>query len=119
MQAMLVMKDTGALLRFVQRPNAIDLAEGEAALRIKGRYSELVSLLKDKNRHAAALEILKKVSQRVEDLPVPPQGPPFHSPSDCILFLPPASQTVPPSALSGKISIPCLHGMHVFDEFCL
>ncbi len=37
LQAMLELKDTGALLSFVQRPNRIDLREAETALRSKGR----------------------------------------------------------------------------------
>ena len=36
-QAMLELKDTGALLSFVKRPNRIDLREAETALRGKGR----------------------------------------------------------------------------------
>ena len=34
---MLELKDTGALLSFVKRPNRIDLREAETALRSKGR----------------------------------------------------------------------------------
>ena len=71
---MLATSDTGALLRFVQRPNAIHLSAGESALQAQGRYSELVALLQAKGQHSAALDILKKVSQKTEDLPVSPQG---------------------------------------------
>ena len=71
---MLATSDTGALLRFVQRPNSVDLAEGESALQAQGRYSELVALLQAKGHHSSALDLLKKVSQRAEDLPVAPQG---------------------------------------------
>lgn len=74
LQAMLATSDTGALLRFVQRPNSIDLAAGEESLQAKGRYSEMVALLQAKGKHAAALDILKRVSQKAEDLPVAPQG---------------------------------------------
>ena len=71
---MLATSDTGALLRFVQRPNSVDLAAGEESLQARGRYSELVALLQAKGRHSAALDILKKVSQKTGDLPTPPQG---------------------------------------------
>lgn len=74
---MLATSDTGALLLFVQRPNYVDLPEGEAALQAKGRYSELVSLLQAKGHDSSALELLKRVSQRAEDLPIPPQGEPL------------------------------------------
>ena len=36
LQVMLAIDDTGALLRFVQRPNNVDLAEGERAYRRRG-----------------------------------------------------------------------------------
>jgi hypothetical protein len=71
---MLEMHDTGALLRFVQRPNHVDLEEGEAALRSKGRYSELVALYGRRSQHEAALDLLYKLSQCPKELPVPPQG---------------------------------------------
>ena len=71
---MLATRDTGALLRFVQRPNSVDLAAGSASLQEKGRYSELVALLQAKGQHSAALDLLKKVSQKTEDLAVAPQG---------------------------------------------
>ena len=74
MQAMLAMTDTGALLRFVQRPNSVDLATGKAALEAAGRYSELVALLTQRNRRDLALELLQQLSQQPQDLPVLPQG---------------------------------------------
>ena len=70
---MLATSDSGALLRFVQGPNIADLKEGEAALKARGRYAELVALYKARDEHAAALNILKAVSQR-QELPVAPQG---------------------------------------------
>ncbi len=62
-QAMLAMDDTGALLRFVQRPNAASLAEGRAALQAAGRYSELVALYQRRGPHQAALGLLRALSQ--------------------------------------------------------
>lgn len=62
-QAMLAMSDTGALLRFVQRPNAASLAEGRAALQAAGRYSELVELYQRRGQHQAALSLLRALSQ--------------------------------------------------------
>ena len=62
MQAMLEMDDTGALLRFVQRPNQVSLAEGEAALRAVGRYSELVALYQNRGRYEAALDLLRSLA---------------------------------------------------------
>ncbi|KAL4436979.1 hypothetical protein ABPG75_004118 [Micractinium tetrahymenae] len=72
--ALLALPDSGALLRFVQRPNCVDLEAGEAALRSLGRYSELVALYQTKGRHAAALELLHALSQGPEQLPAAPQG---------------------------------------------
>ncbi|KAL4430543.1 hypothetical protein ABPG77_005783 [Micractinium sp. CCAP 211/92] len=72
--ALLALPDSGALLRFVERPNCVDLEAGEAALRSAGRYSELVALYQTKGRHAAALELLHTLSQSPERLPAPPQG---------------------------------------------
>jgi hypothetical protein len=60
---MLAMDDTGALLRFVQRPNAASLAEGRAALQAAGRYSELVALYQRRGQHQAALGLLRALSQ--------------------------------------------------------
>lgn len=57
------MSDTGALLRFVQRPNAASLAEGRAALQAAGRYSELVALYQPRGQHQAALSLLRTLSQ--------------------------------------------------------
>ena len=62
-QAMLAMSDTGALLRFVQRPNAASLEEGRAALQAAGRYSELVALYQPRRQHQAALALLRTLSQ--------------------------------------------------------
>ena len=59
---MLAISDTGALLRFVQRPNRASLAEGEGALRAAGRYSELVALLQARGRHLAALDLLRMLA---------------------------------------------------------
>ena len=61
-QAMLAMDDTGALLRFVQRPNRASLPEGEAALKAAGRYSELVALYQARGRHQQALELLRTLA---------------------------------------------------------
>ena len=68
------MTDTGALLRFVQRSNSVDLATGKSALEAAGRYSELVALLTQRNRRDLALELLQQLSQQPQDLPVSPQG---------------------------------------------
>ena len=62
LQAMLAMEDTGALLRFVQRPNRVALSEGEAALRAAGRYSELVALYQERSQFEAALDLLRTLS---------------------------------------------------------
>ena len=56
------MEDTGALLRFVQRPNRVALSEGEAALRAAGRYSELVALYQERGQFEAALGLLRTLS---------------------------------------------------------
>lgn len=73
-QAMLAMEDTGALLRFVQRSNDVDLREGESALRALGRYSELVALYQQRDQHEAALNLLHTLTLSPKDLPTPPQG---------------------------------------------
>lgn len=62
LQAMLEMDDTGALLRFVQRPNQVSLAEGEEALRAVGRYLELVALYQSRGRYEAALDLLRSLA---------------------------------------------------------
>lgn len=62
-QAMLLMNDTGALLRFIQRPNSVDLATGQAALQARGRYSELVALLAARRQPEDALDLLRQLSQ--------------------------------------------------------
>ncbi len=56
------MDDTGALLRFVQRPNKVSLGEGEAALKAAGRYSELVALYQERGQYEAALDLLRTLS---------------------------------------------------------
>ena len=71
---MLAMDDTGALLRFVQRPNDIDLREGEAALKARGRYSELVALYQHRGQHEAALDLLHTLTSSPQALPIPPSG---------------------------------------------
>lgn len=65
---------SGSLLRFVQRPNCVEMGAGEAALRAQGRYSELVSLYQSKGRHSAALSLLQTLSQAPQQLPAPPKG---------------------------------------------
>lgn len=42
--AMLVLPDSGALLRFVQQPNFVDLESGRQLLAAAGRYAELAAL---------------------------------------------------------------------------
>lgn len=73
------MSDSGALLRFVQRPNRVDLREGEAALIAKGRYSELVALYQRRNCHEQALDLLHTLSQAPHQLAVLPKGNLTHS----------------------------------------
>ena len=73
-QAMLAMDDTGALLRFVQRPNEVDLKEGEAALGARGRYSELVALYQQRGQHEAALDLLHTLTMSPHHLHIPPSG---------------------------------------------
>ncbi len=58
LQTMLAMEDTGALLRFVQRPNRVALSEGEAALRAAGRYSELVALYQERDQSEGSIFVL-------------------------------------------------------------
>ena len=74
MQAMLLMDDTGSLLRFVQRPNSVDLAEGCHILRSAGRYSELVALLQQHAQYDQALDLLRNLSRDPSKLEVPPRG---------------------------------------------
>ncbi|KAK9866881.1 hypothetical protein WJX84_002836 [Apatococcus fuscideae] len=73
-KAMLLMDDTGSLLRFVQRPNSVDLAEGCHILRSAGRYSELVALLQQHAQYDQALDLLRNLSQDPSRLEVPPRG---------------------------------------------
>ena len=82
---MLAMEDTGALLRFVQRSNDVDLREGELTLRTQGRYSELVALYQQRGQHEAALNLLHTLTLSPQDLPTPPSGnPPLQS---CTILL--------------------------------
>ncbi|KAL0024599.1 hypothetical protein WJX77_001647 [Trebouxia sp. C0004] len=74
LKVMLAMDDTGALLRFVQRPNDVDLREGEVALRARGRYSELVALYQQRGQHEAALDLLHTLTLSPQDLNIRPQG---------------------------------------------
>ncbi len=74
LQVMLAMDDTGALLRFVQRSNDVDLREGEVALRARGRYSELVALYQQRGQHEAALDLLHTLTLSPQALNIRPQG---------------------------------------------
>ena len=74
LQAFLTQADNGALLQFVQRPNAIDLESGVAALSASGRFAELVELYKAHGKHLEALDVLERLAKRPQELPVPPQG---------------------------------------------
>lgn len=74
LRVLLALPDSGALLRFVSRPNCVDGAVGEAALRGVGRYSELVALHQSRGQHAAALGLLRTLSQAPGELPTPPRG---------------------------------------------
>ena len=87
---MLAMDDTGALLRFVQRSNDTDLREGEAALRARGRYSELVALYQHRGQHEAALDLLHTLTSSPQDLPIPPSGMPPPPPPKGVTPLPPS-----------------------------
>ncbi|GLC77792.1 hypothetical protein PLESTB_000955600 [Pleodorina starrii] len=71
---MVVMPDTGALLRFVQLPNYVDLQEGEKALAESGMYAELAALYKCNGCHDKGLELLRKLSQEPGSLTQPPRG---------------------------------------------
>ena len=51
-----------ALLRFVRRTNRVALREGEAALRVTGRYSVLVALYQERGQFSAALDLLRTLS---------------------------------------------------------
>ncbi|PNH02814.1 Vam6/Vps39-like protein, partial [Tetrabaena socialis] len=71
---MVVMPDTGGLLRFVQLPNYVDLREGEQALAESGMYAELAALYKYNGCHDEGLELLHKLSQDPAALPRPARG---------------------------------------------
>ena len=62
------------LFCFVQRSNDVDPREGEAALRARGRYSELVALYQQRGQHEAALDLLHTLTMTPQDLKIPPQG---------------------------------------------
>ena len=47
---MVLMPDTGALLRFVQNPNFVDLEEAMAVLTRHGMYAELAALYRRNGR---------------------------------------------------------------------
>ena len=49
-QVMVLMPDTGALLRFVQSPNSIDLDEAIGVLSHHGMYAELAALYRRNGR---------------------------------------------------------------------
>ncbi|GMH40000.1 hypothetical protein BSKO_07904 [Bryopsis sp. KO-2023] len=74
LKATLATRDTGQLLEFVQKPNSVDLVEGESALANAGRYAELAALYQSHGCHDKGMEILRKVSQDPESLEVPPSG---------------------------------------------
>ena len=74
LKAMLLQPDSGALLRFVQGRNYVDLEEGEVALRGQGRYAELAALYQYGGHHAQGLELLRQLSQAPEELQVTPAG---------------------------------------------
>jgi hypothetical protein len=73
-RAMLLQPDSGALLRFLQQPNHVDLGEGSLALRALGRYAELAALLQQHRQHREAMALLRSLSQAPGELPVPPTG---------------------------------------------
>jgi hypothetical protein len=72
--ALLAQPDAGALLQLLERPNAVHLAAGEAALSAAGRYAELVALYKAHGRHAEALDLLQALSLSPGSLSAPPAG---------------------------------------------
>lgn len=75
LNALLLLPDTGSLLRFLQRPQSVDLDSGERALRSAGRYAELVEFSKAAGRAHVALDILKALSCAPTSLDPPAQGP--------------------------------------------
>ncbi len=96
---MLAMDDTGALLRFVQHSNDVDLREGEVALRARGRYSELVALYQQRGQHEAALDLLHTLTLSPQDLSIRPQG-------KLGMLTPAAHQAVEQLAIHSIISCP-------------
>ncbi|GFR42239.1 hypothetical protein Agub_g3133, partial [Astrephomene gubernaculifera] len=69
-----VLPDSGALLRFVQLANRVDLREGEQALSECGMYAELAALYKYNGCHEEGLELLRRLSQEPDSLPRKPRG---------------------------------------------
>lgn len=74
LSALLLLPDSGALLRLLQRPHRADLGHGAAALASAGRYAELAALYHSRGRHAEGLQLLRTLSQRPEALSPPPVG---------------------------------------------
>ncbi len=60
---MVLMPDTGALLRFVQSPNHISLGDAVEVLTRHGMYAELAALYRSNGRHQQGLELLRRLSQ--------------------------------------------------------
>ena len=73
-QIMVDMPDTGELLRFVQKPNNIDLGDAVQVLSQHGMYAELAALYRCNGRHVEGLELLRRVSQEPQCLDVAPRG---------------------------------------------
>ncbi|KXZ52313.1 hypothetical protein GPECTOR_10g945 [Gonium pectorale] len=71
---LVVLPDSGSLLRFVQLTNYVDLQEGEQALSESGMYAELAALYRYNGRHEEGLELLRKLSQEPEALPRAARG---------------------------------------------
>ncbi|GAX76818.1 hypothetical protein CEUSTIGMA_g4264.t1 [Chlamydomonas eustigma] len=71
---MVLMPDTGALLRFVQSPNHIGLEDAKAVLTQHGMYAELAALYRANAQHSEGLELLRKLSQEPGKLDVPARG---------------------------------------------
>jgi hypothetical protein len=74
LRALLLLPDSGALLRFVQRPNSVDWVASEAALKEAGRYAELTCLYQQNSKHDLALDLIKALSTAPESLATAPQG---------------------------------------------
>lgn len=74
LSAMLIQPDTGALLRFLQHPNHIDVDHGCSALTNAGRYAELAALHHSCGRHEEGLTLLQTLSQSADTLVPPVSG---------------------------------------------